>query len=165
MNHLVHILELLCLALLSGLASVGGVYLTLKHLPSRLGLCKKPVIRKGKYAQGFGPASLASGASTRLVVQPQVALKGRRLIIPSDIAPAVRVNDLRIGNTSQLPSREPLPGRMFSEFAHADLELQTAQISQQIFLDVTNISEKPITFTAALVGDGIEGVTGSGNWL
>ena len=106
-----------------------------------------------KYAQGFCPTVINAGATVNIIVQPQVTFKGKRLFIPSDFAGAILVNDLKIGNTSQLPSSNPLPGRAFTEFAvGVEQDFDTAQISQQISLSVTNTSGAAVTFTAMLNG-------------
>jgi len=106
-----------------------------------------------KYMQGFGPVTIAAGATANIIVQPQVTFKGKRLFIPSDFAGAILVNDLKVGNVSQFPSSNGVPGRVFTEFAvGADQDFDTAQISQQISLSVTNTSGAPIVFTASLNG-------------
>jgi hypothetical protein len=110
-----------------------------------------------KYTQGFGPTVIAGGATVNIIVQPQVAFKGKRLVIPSDFAGVILINDLKIGNTSQLPSSNPLPGRMFTEFAvGVEQDFDTAQISQQISLSVTNTGGAPVTFTAGLLGIAVQ---------
>lgn len=105
------------------------------------------------YTQGFGPTVIAGGATVNIIVQPQVAFKGKRLVIPSDFAGVILINDLKIGNVSQLPSSNPIPGRMFTEFAvDVNQDFDTAQISQQISLSVTNTSGAAVTFSAGLKG-------------
>lgn len=105
------------------------------------------------YVQGFGPTTIAAGATVNIIVQPQTAFKGKRLCIPSDFAGAILVNDLKIGNLSQFPSSNPIPGRMFTEFAVGmEQDFDTAQISQQISLSVTNTSGAAVSFTAGLKG-------------
>lgn len=106
-----------------------------------------------KWAQGFGPVVLAAGGTANIIVAPQVTFKGDRLVIPSDIAGAILVNQILVGQASQLPSANPLPGRMFTEFAvDSTINFDTAQISQQIALNVTNTSGAPVTFAAGLRG-------------
>lgn len=109
---------------------------------------------KGRvFAQGFGPVVIAAGGTANIIVQPQVTFKGNRLGIPSDIAGAILVNQILVGQASQLPSANPLPGRMFTEFSvDSGINFDTAQISQQIALNVTNTSGAPVTFTAWLKG-------------
>ena len=99
----------------------------------------RPPHKSRIYCQGFGPTGIAAGATVNIIVQPQVTFKGKRLVIPSDFAGAVSVNDLKIGNISQLPSSNPLPGRAFTEFAVGmEQDFDTAQISQQVSLSITN---------------------------
>lgn len=106
-----------------------------------------------KYTQGFGPTVIAAGATVNIIVQPQVTFKGKRLVIPSDFAGAILLNDLKIGNISQLPSSNPIPGRMFTETAvDVEQDFDTAQISQQISLSVTNTSGASVNFSAGLSG-------------
>jgi hypothetical protein len=106
-----------------------------------------------EFPLGFPTTTIAAGATANVQTQPQVAFRGRRLVIPSDIAGALLVNDLKIGNASMFPNSNPIPGRMFSELAVGlDLNLDTAQISQVVSLNVTNTSAGSLTFNAGIVG-------------
>lgn len=110
-----------------------------------------------QYPLGFPTTSMATLTSTNVVAQTQVLFRGRRLIIASDIAAAFLINDFRIGKNSQFPSTGPVPARVFSETAvGVDLSLDTAQISQNISLNVTNTSGSTVIFNAALLGDALE---------
>ena len=117
----------------------------------------RPVTKGREYPLGFGPVTITAGSSQIIITQPQVPFKGRRLIIPSDFAGAILVNDIKVGKNSQLATSNSLPGRMFTEFAvGVDLSLDTAQISQQVTLNVTNISGASVNFTASLTGAAVE---------
>ena len=108
---------------------------------------------------GFPTTPFLAGPNTTAPVNAvtQVLFRGRRLVIPSDIAGSFRVNDLKVGKNSQFTSSGPVPGRVFTERAvGVDLSLDTAQISQTISLNVTNTSVGPLTFNAALIGDSLE---------
>lgn len=106
-----------------------------------------------RYTQGFGPVSIPGGQTVLVTVQPQTIFKGKRLVIPSDFAGVILINDLKIGNVSQFTSSNPVPGRGFTEFAvGTEQDFDTAQISQQISLNVTNTSNTAVTFTAMIVG-------------
>jgi len=106
-----------------------------------------------EFPLGFPTTAIASLATANIQTQPQVAFRGRRLVIPSDIAGSILVNDLKIGNASMFPNSNPIPGRMFSELAVGlDLNLDTAQISQVVSLNVTNTSGGALTFNAGIVG-------------
>lgn len=106
---------------------------------------------------GFPTTSIATTVTTNVSAITQVLFRGRRLVIPSDIAASILVNDLRIGKNSQFSSTGPVSGRVFSEAAvGVDLSLDTAQVSQAIVLNVTNSSVGTIVFNAALLGDSLE---------
>jgi len=78
-------------------------------------------------------------------------------VIPSDIAGALLVNDLKVGKNSQFATQGPVPARVYSEFGvGVDMNLDTAQISQQISLNVTNTSGAAVTFNAAILGTAVE---------
>lgn len=119
----------------------------------------RPVTKSREYPIGFPTTTIASNTTNNAIsIQPQVPFRGRRVIIPSDIAGAVLINDIKVGKNSMLASTSgPLPGRMFSEFAvGVDLNLDTAQISQQVTLSVSNISLASLTFNAGMIGTAVE---------
>lgn len=113
--------------------------------------------RARQFPLGFPTTALAAGASAVITTSPQVTFRPRRLVIPSDIAGSILVNDLKVGKNSMFPSANPIPGRMFTEVGvGVDLQLDTAQISQIISLNVTNTSGGAVTFNAGIIGDAIE---------
>lgn len=102
---------------------------------------------------GFPTTAVAAGANADIQTQPQTLFRAQRLVIPSDIAGAVLVRDLRIGARSVLPNANPVPGRMFTETTvGGDMNLDTAQVSQIITLSITNTSAAAITFNAGIYG-------------
>jgi hypothetical protein len=114
---------------------------------------QRGVTKAREFPLGFPTTALAAAATANVQTQPQVPFRGRRLAIPSDIAGSILVNDLKIGNASMFPNSNPVPGRMFSELAVGiDLNLDTAQISQVVSLNVTNTSGGAVTFNAAIIG-------------
>lgn len=114
---------------------------------------QRGVTKAREFPLGFPTTTLAAAATANIQTQPQVPFRGRRLAIPSDIAGSILVNDLKIGNASMFPNSNPVPGRMFSELAVGiDLNLDTAQISQVVSLNVTNTSGGAVTFNAAIIG-------------
>lgn len=113
--------------------------------------------RARQFPLGFPTTSLATLASAVITTQPQVTFRPRRLVIPSDIAGSILVNDLKVGKNSMFPSANPIPGRMFTEVGvGVDLQLDTAQISQTISLNVTNTSGSTVVFNAGIIGDAVE---------
>lgn len=98
-------------------------------------------------------AAIAAGASANVSASPQDTLAPRKIIIPETVAPNFEVNDIRIGTISQLSSSDPVPAEAFIPGAVAsDVKFDTAQVSQQITFNVTNISGAPQTFRAAING-------------
>lgn len=114
--------------------------------------------RAREYPLGFvSAAPVAAGGTVDIVAQPQVVFRGERLIVPSDIAGGFVINDLKVGKNSQFASSNPIPARTFDEQGvGVRLVLDTAQISQQIVLTVTNIGGAPTTFRATLIGSAVE---------
>jgi hypothetical protein len=110
-----------------------------------------------RYPLGFPTTVIAAGAVALINSNPQVPFRSGRLVVPSDIAGAVLINDIRVGKNSSLANANPVPGRMFTETAVGmDLNFDTAQISQTITLNVTNTSAAPITFNAGIMGTAVE---------
>jgi len=117
----------------------------------------RPVTKSREYPVGFPTTVIAAGATVNIFLQPQVPFRGRRLIVPSDIAGALLINDLKVGKNSQFATQGPVPARVYSEFGvGVDMNLDTAQISQQISLNVTNTSGAAVTFNAAILGTAVE---------
>ncbi len=111
-----------------------------------------------EYPLGFlSDAQIAAGAQVRVISRPQIVFRGERLIIPSDIAGQFSINDIIVGKTSQKVSTTPVPGRVFDERGvGVRMAMDTAQISQDIVLDVTNIGGAAATFRAAIIGAAVE---------
>lgn len=113
--------------------------------------------RVRQFPLGFPTTSIAASTSTTITAQTQVTFRPRRLVIPSDIAGSLLVNDLKVGKNSMFPSANPIPARMFTEVGvGVDLQLDTAQISQLISLNVSNTSGAAVTFNAGIIGDALE---------
>jgi hypothetical protein len=123
-----------------------------------VGVVPRPVTKGREYPLGFPATEIEPHRTVHVTSFPQVPFRGRRLVIPSDIAGAVLLEDLKVGKNSMFASANGhVPGRMFTEFAvGVDLNLDTAQISQQISLTVRNTSGSRIMFTASLIGTAVE---------
>lgn len=113
-----------------------------------------PPTHARRFPLGFestGP--IAAGASVTITSRPQVLFKGQRLVLPSDIAGDFTIDDLKVGKDSQFVAEGSIPGRVLQENATmVDFDLDTAQISQDISIIITNIGGAPRTFRAALWG-------------
>lgn len=96
---------------------------------------------------------IAAGASAIIVSRPQVLFRGLRLSVPSDIAGDFTIDDLKVGKNSMFASESSLPARCLQEDAWGVyMHMDTAQISQDVSLAVTNISGADRTFRAMLLG-------------
>lgn len=111
-----------------------------------------------EYAIGFlSAAPVAAGAQVQVVSRPQIVFRGERLLIPSDIAGQFQVDQIIVGKNPQQVSSNPLPGRVFDERGvGVRMQMDTAQISQDMVLLVTNIGGAPATFRAAIIGAAVE---------
>lgn len=110
--------------------------------------------RTGRRPIGFPLTVVAAGAASgAITTQPQKPFKSTRLIIPSSIGALFVVTSIQIGNDEMLMNGNPVPALVFNENAEdAWLNLETAQISQNISVNVTNISGAQATFSAAMIG-------------
>lgn len=117
----------------------------------------RPVTKAREYPLGFPTTAVAAATAATIQTQPQVPFRGRRLLIPSDIAGSFLINDLRVGKNSMFPSANPVPARAFTELGvGVDLNLDTAQISQTVALLVQNTSLAAQTFNACIIGTAVE---------
>jgi hypothetical protein len=113
--------------------------------------------RARQYPLGFESAPVNPGATAVITSRPQVPFRGERLTVPSDIAGSFTILDLRVGKNSQFTSAGAVPARGFQENAtEIRLQMDTAQISQDITISVQNIGGAPQTFRAMLVGSAVE---------
>ena len=112
-----------------------------------------------EYPLGFDSATLIpNGASVSITNRPQVVFRVERLIVPSDIGGGFVIEDVIVGKNSQLASNTVgLPARMFDERGvGVRLAGDTAQISQDITLKITNVSGAPARFRAGIIGPAVE---------
>lgn len=98
-------------------------------------------------------AAIAAGATANVSSNPQDVFKARKLFIPASIAPAFIINDIKVGNISQFSSSDPVPAESFvADSVAGDVSFDTAQVSQQITFNVTNVSGAPVIFRASING-------------
>lgn len=114
--------------------------------------------RAREYPIGFVSAiPVPAGGTATVISRPQIVFRGERLLIPSDIAGQFVVNQLIVGKNPQQVSSDPIPGRVFDERGvGVRMSMDTAQISQDIAILVTNIGGAPATFRAAIIGAAVE---------
>lgn len=111
-----------------------------------------------QYPLGFDSVTMvAAGATSQITSRPQVLFRPERLVLSQAAAPAFLVNDLIVGKNSQFAAAGTLPGDAFGPTAFGvRLRCDTAQISNDVVLDVTNISAGALRFNAAIFGDVVE---------
>ena len=109
--------------------------------------------RRRRYPLGFVPTAIAAATSTQIPSAPQNLYRPERLVIPSDIAFDAGVRDIKVGNTSQLVQSVEVPAAVFSEVAiNTGVTFDTAEVGNQVSVDIRNKSGAQFEFSAALVG-------------
>ena len=102
-------------------------------------------------------STIAAAATANVIGRPQVTFRPDRLVIPATIAASFLINSFTIGRLPQFVSNGAVPAEAFSQAAvGVRLKTDTAQISQEVTLNVTNISGAALRFTAALFGPAVE---------
>lgn len=112
---------------------------------------------KARYlVMGFGITPVGVGATLNITTQPQKTFRPEKLVVPNDIAGAFSINDIRVGTTSQFVTNLGAPARGFVEDAtEVLLGLDTAQIAQDVTINVTNNSGAIVNFEAMLLGPAV----------
>ncbi len=92
-------------------------------------------------------------ASTLVTITPNDPFTIHQVVIPSDIAGPLFINDLKIGGKTQIV-QGPLPARAFTEASECcfDWDCDEASIAQPIVFDMNNTSGGAIVFSVALYG-------------
>jgi hypothetical protein len=109
--------------------------------------------RRRRYPLGFIPTSVPAGTSTAVPSAPQNLFRPERLVIPSDIAFDLGVRDIKVGNQSQLVQSAEVPAALFSEVAiNTGVTFDTAEVGNQVSVDMRNKSANAVEFSAGLVG-------------
>lgn len=109
--------------------------------------------RRRRYPLGFVPTVIAAATSSAIPAAPQNLFRPERLVIPSDIAFDSGVRDIKVGNQSQLVQSVEVPGALFSEVAiNTGVTFDTAEVGNQVSVDIRNKSGASFEFSAGLVG-------------
>jgi hypothetical protein len=119
---------------------------------------EKPATKGRTVPLGFDSETpIDPGQTRRITTRPQVVFKGQRPIVSSDIAGSFVIQDIIVGKNSQFAASGPVPARTFEGNSFGvELDLDTAQIGQDITMYVTNISAAPMRFIATLIGKSVE---------
>ena len=98
--------------------------------------------------------TVAAAASSTITARPQtIAFKPQRIVVPATIAPDFTIDDIKVGNKSQLAQSGSLPAEAFVQsLFDGMMDMDTVQTSQDFVLAVTNLSGAARTFRAAVYG-------------
>jgi hypothetical protein len=110
-----------------------------------------------QYLPVASSGAVAAGASATITVAPQTLFRGRRLVVPSAIAAAFVVDDIKVGNTSQGAAAGSVPAEAFIPTATGEdnLQMDTASPGKTVTLLVTNVSGSAVNFRAVIFGDSV----------
>jgi len=113
-----------------------------------------------QFPLGFdsGPVLIPALGTASVINNPQVVFKTERLVVPSDIGGSFVIDDVIVGKNSQFASNAVgIPARTFDERGvGVGLAGDTAQISQNVIIKVTNTSGAPARFRATIIGPAVE---------
>jgi len=113
----------------------------------------QPRQRRVRIVLPFKETVIPPGASVDVIAIPASRFTPQRLLIPSDIAGLLVIEDIRIGVTSQLSGSGPasIPARVFSEVAVGiGCLFDTAEPGMSICLRVRNQSSNEVVFRAVM---------------
>lgn len=114
---------------------------------------KRGLDRRRRFPLGVVPTQITSGDTETIPTTPQNLFRPERLVIPSDIAFDIGVTDVKVGNQSQFVETSEVPASLFSEVAiNTGVTFDTAEIGNQISVQVRNKSLADVEFTAGFVG-------------
>jgi len=122
-------------------------------------LVKERPINKGRTVPlGFDSETpIDPGMQRRIITRPQVVFKGLRPVVSPDIAGSFLIQDIIVGKNSQFAASGGIPARTFEGNSFGvELDLDTAQIGQDVIMVVQNISATPTRFIATLIGKSVE---------
>jgi hypothetical protein len=109
--------------------------------------------KRRRYPLGFVPTTLPASTTALVPSAPQNLFRPERFVVPSDIAFDVGVVDIKVGNASQLVQSVEVPAALFSEVAiDTNVTFDTAEVGNQVSVQVRNKTLAPLEFTAGLIG-------------
>ncbi len=121
--------------------------------PGAVAIRQRDLTKRRRFPLGFQPTTVAAGATSNIPAAPQDMFRPERLVIPSDIAFDFGVQDVKVGNTSQLVSGGEVPAAIFTEVSiDTHVHFKTAEIGNQISVSVRNKTTGEIEFSAGIIG-------------
>lgn len=121
--------------------------------PGAVAVRQRDLSTRRRFPLGFQPTTVSAGATSNIPAAPQDMFRPERLVIPSDIAFDFGVQDVKVGNTSQLVSGGEVPAALFTEVSiDTHVHFKTAEIGNQISVSVRNKTSGDIEFSAGIIG-------------
>jgi hypothetical protein len=121
--------------------------------PGAVAVRQRDLNKRRRFPLGFQPTTVAAGATSNIPAAPQDMFRPERLVIPSDAAFDFGVQDVKVGNTSQLVSGGEVPAAIFTEVSiDTHVHFKTAEIGNQISVSVRNKTTGEIEFSAGIIG-------------
>ncbi len=127
-----------------------------KFAASRV-VVKRPLTKSRVQSVGFNFTAVGPGATVDIPARPQVKFRGTRLSVPSSIAQAFLIEELKVGRNSQFVAAGAQSAETFKDTATSDnVAMDTCDPGMDIILSVTNTSGTASDFHATLFGDAVE---------
>jgi hypothetical protein len=80
------------------------------------------------------------GHTVNLTTRPQVVFRPEKLVLDDESADHFQVYDVKVGRNSQFLSSYPMPGTLFKATTSPWLKMDTAQVSMDVTVTLTNTS-------------------------
>lgn len=102
--------------------------------------------------------TVAAAGSATISVIPQTLFRGRKLVVLSTVAPSFTIDDVKVGNVSQLAASGSLTADAFGPTTTGEdnMLLDTCPPGMSISMTVTNTSAGALTFRSVLFGDSVQ---------
>lgn len=122
--------------------------------PNAVAVAQRQLTTRRRQTIGFTPAiDVQAGDPFELRAEIQEVFRLERLMIPSEVAPFIIINDAKVGTVSQFANSAPIPASMFSEVStFSNVDWRTANLGNDIVLMCTNIGAQAIDVYAGAVG-------------
>lgn len=122
--------------------------------PNAVAVAQRQLTTRRRQTIGFTPAiDVQPGDTFELRAEIQEVFRLERLMIPSEIAPFIIINDAKVGTVSQFANSAPIPASMFSEVStFSNVDWRTANLGNDIVLFCTNIGPQALDVYAGAVG-------------
>ena len=103
---------------------------------------------------GLGTASIKPGMTCEISSRSQLSFRSTRLLIPSNIASCLLVEDIQIAKHSQLLNSMGVPGEIFGvDQKDPKFRMDELMASADFVIRVVNISDHDIIFSGVVIGE------------